>query len=189
MARLLSYCLIALGTSAVFVPASLEFQQSQQNQDSTGGGVDADTVRRLTPSAQHLRKRFGVANSGNDLTDEFVLAPDFKLSVKYGSDRLACSISIAPIDSAHPYLPREKVSELLDELAPPTMRGTGGQGEFRSSACGGVILAGYENVVIGRWPNYCVPEHPGTDKSATIEFKRNACPNPSMEKKVAAKSR
>jgi len=115
------------------------------------------------------------------LPDIFVVGSSLKLSAKYGSDRLACSIEIEPVDIANPYLPKERVSELLDELAPPPMRGKGGQGELRSSACGGVMLAGYENVVIARWPNYCSPEHPGTDKRATVEFKRNVCPKPSME--------
>lgn len=137
-------------------------------------------VRSLTPSAEGLRKRFGVADSGNSLPDVFVLGPNLKLSVRYGSDRLACHISIEPVDIGNPYLPKEKVSELIDELASAAMRGRAitGYGEFRSSECGGVGMAAYENVFIGRWPNYCVHEHPDTEKQAVIQFTRSICPNP-----------
>jgi hypothetical protein len=184
--RFVTYCLFAFGTSAVFVPASLEVRESQGTQDSMNRGGDAEAVRRLTPSAQGLRKRFGTADSGTDLPDVFVLGPNLKLSVKYGRDRLACSISIEPIDNAHSYLPKERVSEILDDLAPSAMRGKviAGYGEFRSSACGGVGMAAYENVFIGRWPNYCAPEHPGADKKAILQFTRDVCPNPYVEKKT-----
>ena len=141
--------------------------------------ADMQTVRRLTPSTKELRKRFGVADSGMTIGDIFLIRPDVMLVVKYGSDHLACSIAIEPSDPGNPYIPKEKVAELLDELAPAPMRGReiSGEGEFRSS-CIGVGMAAYENVFIARWPNYCVPEHPGTEKGASIQFKRDACPNP-----------
>jgi len=146
--------------------------------------VDAETVRRLTPSAEGLRRQFGAADSGNTVPDVFVLGSNLKLSVKYGSDRLACHISIEPVDIGNPYLPKEKVSALLDELAPPAMRGRGGNGEFRSSACGGIGMADYENVLMERWPNYCAAAHPDTEKRAIIQFKRDVCPNPYIQKKA-----
>jgi hypothetical protein len=153
--------------------------------------ADPETVRRLTPSAVELRKRFGVADSGLPIGDVFLIGPDITIVVKYGSDHLACSIAIEPADLGNPYIPKEKVSELLDELAPAAMRGReiSGYGEFRPS-CLGVGMAVYENVFIGRWPNYCVPEHKDTEKGASIQFKRDACPNPyASEKGEPLKSR
>jgi hypothetical protein len=127
--------------------------------------ADLQTVRRLTPSAKELRKRFGVADSGMPIGDVFLVRPDIMLVVEYGSDHLACSIAI--------------------DLAPASMRGREIFGaEFRSSACGGVGMAGYENVAIGRWPNFCVHEHPGTEKGASIQFKRDVCPNPYTSEKT-----
>jgi hypothetical protein len=147
--------------------------------------ADLQTVRRLTPSAKELRKRLGVADSGMPIGDVFLVRPDIMLVVEYGSDHLACSIAIEPSDRGNPYIPKEKVSELLDELAPASMRGREIFGaEFRSSACGGVGMAGYENVAIGRWPNFCVHEHPGTEKGASIQFKRDVCPNPDTSEKT-----
>ncbi len=183
VARILAYCLFALGTSTFLAYTSAELRQNSGSPESTSSTVDAETVRRLTPSAKQLRKRFGIADSGSDLPDIFVLGRNLKLSVEYGSDRLACSIAIEPVDIANPYLPKEEVSKLLDEFALPAMRGKVlGGGEFRSS-CLGVGMAAYENVFIGRWPNYCAPEHPNTEKRATLQFKRDVCPNPYVEKK------
>jgi len=142
---------------------------------------DAKTMLALTPTSEELHKRYAPnsAWSAAEVFDIFILRPEIQLSVKYGSDHHACSIAIEPVDGSNPYIPKEKVSELLDELALAAMRGReiAGYGEFRSS-CLGVGMAIYENVFIGRWPNYCVPEHPGTDKGASIQFKRDVCPNP-----------
>jgi hypothetical protein len=88
------------------------------------------------------------------------------------------------VDIANPYLPKEDVSKLLDEFAPPAMRGKvlAGYGEFRSS-CVGVGMAAYDNVLISRWPNYCASEQPNTEKRATLQFKRDVCPLPSGTKR------
>jgi hypothetical protein len=141
--------------------------------------VDPETARSLTPSAHELRSRFGVADSGADITDVFALRPDILLTVKYASDHRACSIEIEPLDRSFPYIAKERVTELFDELAPVVMRGRviEGYGEFRSS-CVGVGMAAYDNVFFSRWPNYCAPEHPGTDHGAIIHFTRDVCPNP-----------
>jgi hypothetical protein len=181
--RFLAYCLYALGTSTLFVATAVGLRQGSGASDLPSHPVNAEKVRRLTPSAEALRKRFGIGDSGTATPDLFVLGP-FKLSVKYGSDRLVCHISIEPVDIGNPYLPKEKVSELFDELAPPAMRGRGGSGEFRSSACGGMGIADYENVFMERWPNYCAAEHPGTEKRAIIQFKRDLCPNPYIQRKA-----
>ncbi len=183
VARTLAYCLFALGASTFLASTSAELRQNSGSPESTSCTVGAETVRRLTPSAEQLRKRFGIADSGSDLPDIFVLGRNLKLSVKYGSDRLACSIAVETVDIANPYLPKEEVSKLLDEFAPPAMRGKVSAGGEFCSSCLGVGMAAYENVFIGRWPNYCAPEHPNTEKRATLQFKRDACPNPYVEKK------
>jgi hypothetical protein len=146
---------------------------------------DPATLLRLTPTSAELRKRFGVGNSGAPFSDVFSVQPDIRLSVKYGSDHHACSIEIEPADASNLYMPRQEVSQLVDEFAPVIMRGReiAGYGEFRSS-CVGVGMVGYENVFIGRWPNYCVPEHPNTDMRAIIQFKRDVCPNPYISEKT-----
>jgi hypothetical protein len=140
---------------------------------------DQDTVLRLTPNTAELRKRFGVADSGSSTSDILIDLPDVKLAVKYGSDSRACSIEIEPAKTDNPYVPKKTVTELIDQLAPAAMRGKKfGEGQFRTSACGGVWSTGYENVAMARWPNYCVLEHPDTDRRAIIQFTRSVCPNP-----------
>jgi len=141
--------------------------------------VDPETARSLTPNARELRSRFGVADSSADIPDVFALRPDILLTVKYASDHRACSIEIEPLDRSFPYIAKERVTELFDELAPVAMRGRaiGGYGEFRLS-CVGVGMAAHDNVFFSRWPNYCAPEHPGTEHAAIIHFTRDVCPNP-----------
>lgn len=58
------------------------------------------------------------------------------------------------------------------------------QWEGLTDACGGMGIADYENVLMERWPNYCAAEHPGTEKRAIIQFKRDVCPNPYIQKKA-----
>jgi hypothetical protein len=152
--------------------------------------ADPQTVHRLTPTAQGLRKRFGVTDSG--VGDVFLVQPNIKLIVKYGSDDLACSIEMTPAEPSFPYMPKEKVPELLDELAPAAMRGKDlGTADFRSSACNGVRFTAYDNVLILRPPtSSCEPEHPGTERRVTIQFKRGVCTNPyASEKADQSKSR
>jgi hypothetical protein len=187
--RVLAYWLFLFGASTILASFPAEPRQNFGSSEPTSSTVSPDTIRRLTPSAAQLRKRFGVADSGSCLPDIFVLGPNLKLSVKYGSDRLACTIAIEPVDIATPYSPKEevtKVTKLLDEFAPPAMRGKvlSGSGEFRSS-CRGAVMAAYDNVLINRWPNYCAPEHPNTEKKTTLQFKRDVCPNPYAEKMPA----
>ena len=116
--RILAGCVFAFATSAVHAPSSKELRQSPAASDSRGQHVDAETVRRLTPSAAGLRKRFGVGDSGNNVPDVFVLASNLMLTVRYGSDSLPCHLEIEPADLANPYLLSERVSELLDDSGP-----------------------------------------------------------------------
>jgi hypothetical protein len=143
--------------------------------------LDAKAILSLTPTPEELQKRYG-PNSGlnvDSVFDIFVLSPDVKLSVRYGSDRHACQIEIEPADGLSPYIPVKRVSELFGEVAPAAMRGKIiGGGEFQSSACGGAGYSAYENVLLERIHNFCAPEHPATEKRATIKFNRDVCPSP-----------
>lgn len=176
------------GVSDIIIYLKRESCPKAENPFSFLPPPDPETILRLTPSAAELRKRFGLVDSGTQISDIFSALSGVRVTVKYGSDHRACNIDIVPTDKSNPYIPKERVSELIDELAPAAMRGrdpsamsgrgTSGYGEVRSSACGGVQMAIYENVFILRWPNYCVREHPDTDKQAIIQFTRGLCPNP-----------
>jgi len=144
---------------------------------------DAKTVLALTPTSEELHKRYAPKSAwtATEVFDVFKLQPDIQLRVKYGPDHHSCQMEMRPADGLNPYMPTERVSEILSEVAPAAMRGKPifGDGEFRSSQCGGVRTSGYENVAIARYPNYCAPGHTDTEKYVIIQFRRDGvCPDP-----------
>jgi hypothetical protein len=165
--RILLCCLFVVLTSTTLVPKSEDPPPP-----------DAKTVLALTPSSEGLRKRYGPANSESDVLDVFTVRPDIKITVQYGSDHHACHIELTPPDPHNPYMPTEKVSVILDEVAPPAMRGKlTNSGVVQSSECGKIESFVYENVGIGRVPNVCAPEHPNTVRNVTVQFTRDVCKN------------
>lgn len=152
---------------------------------------DPETVRRLTPTAQELRKRFGAPDSGTDMEDTFSVEPNIRIIVKYGSDHRACNIKMDPSDGARSYMPKERVSELMDEFAPATIRGKLiSDGTFQSSECNGVQLTVYENLLIMRPPKRCqTPLQAENERGVIMQLKRDDCPNPYIEKAKETESR
>jgi hypothetical protein len=114
MVRLLGYLGVSLLASGL-----LGLAQQQMGEPSPSSTVQADTetVRRLTPSAPGLRKRFKRvdSDSGSLLTDIFDMGPNLGITVAYGSDHLACNIKI----ESTTLLTDAKMTSVIDDLAPP----------------------------------------------------------------------
>jgi hypothetical protein len=113
--------------------------------------------------------------------ERFTVRPNIKVTAEYGPDGQACRIRIEPSpDPAHdkisqPPAPMEEVTDVLDEVVPPEMRGKFvGQGEQIPGQCrGAAIPTEYERAEIRLYYGLCdkVPTVHGVD----VYFKRPVC--------------
>ena len=101
--------------------------------------------------AEVLRAKYGPAG-----TEVFELRPGIQLSVVYGENHQVCKLDLRPTRSAS-VVPAALIEELLNEIVPPSIRGTPGR---QSVACSGAHcwkMADYENINIGQAPGDVTP--------------------------------
>lgn len=131
------------------------------------------------------------ARYGEPDVQRFAIRPDITMTVEYGDDHRACILEIEPrqafIRGMIPQMKtisKESMLQLLDEVAPPEMRGTETVPLFSNdSASGGQCLGHftfgqYANVSISLSYVVCDPPmgHLATGvESASVFFKRPAC--------------
>ena len=130
-----------------------------------------------TQSSSDLRSRYGQPD-----VERFTPAPDVGLTVEYGSDGLACQIVIERkqplihVQQEEKYMKPEFVSDLIDDIVPPSSRGKEVNSFLESMGCAEGRGQEYENVWISQYFNMCVPLKPERESRATVVFKRQACP-------------
>jgi hypothetical protein len=131
----------------------------------------------LAPSSQDLHNRYGEPDM-----ERFIVRPGIGLTAQYGSDHLACQVLIEPPQSLihqeeqPPLMSSDGVSEVLEEIAPATMRGNEILSAIRVSGCNEYRITDYENVSIMRSTHTCDPSSHDQDVRTTITFKRDICP-------------
>jgi hypothetical protein len=131
----------------------------------------------LAQSSRELRFRFGPPD-----VERYSATNDIGLTVQYGSDGLACQIVIErkqPLlhsNQAQQYMLPEAVGALIDEIVPPDSRGRHINALLESMGCAEGRVDEYENVWIGRNTDMCLPLKPERESTATVAFKRDACP-------------
>ena len=114
--------------------------------------------------------------------ERFTVGPDIGLTVEYGSDGQACQIVIERKQSllhekqAEKYMKPEVASKLIEEIAPPAIRGLEVNNLLESMGCAEGRHQEYENVWISHYSDVCVPLKPERESRATVVFKRQACP-------------
>jgi hypothetical protein len=125
-----------------------------------------------------LRQRYG-----DPRTERFRVRPDVTLIVSYGTDHKSCVLEIEPRKEflqemvANETLSKDLTDQLLDEIAPPGIRGKEimplGSNVVSGSCNGGMTFGEYENLSINVSYGFCdktIGVH-----SATATFKRSAC--------------
>jgi hypothetical protein len=115
--------------------------------------------------------------------ERFTVRPGITMTVEYGPDQVACQMTIARkqplLIQPPPYAPllRESdANQVLDELAPPNIRGakirdTGGWQSGHAFSSG----EDYENVEISRVTIDCKKSPEACVSSSAIKFKRKEC--------------
>ena len=146
--------------------------------------VAAESV--LAPDSEGLHKLYGDSTlvsrnrDGNPDSENFHLRGDIRLTVIYGPDHHACLVKLEP---ERPLLPErpyhemssERVSEILEEIAPYPKRGKLLMGRIDCAGSVGVRTDDYEYLLISRHLNKC---EENSESNATMNFKRDACPEP-----------
>src|SRR5882672_4571374 len=101
----------------------------------------------LTPSSQDLHNRYGEPDM-----ERFTARSGIGLTVEYGSDHLACQVLVEPPQSLiHqeqqlPLMFSDGVSEVLEEIAPTTMRGKENFNSISASGCNESRITVYDNI-------------------------------------------
>jgi hypothetical protein len=133
----------------------------------------------LTQSSSEFHSRYGEPD-----VERFTARPGISLAVEYGSDHLACQALIElaqPLihqeERAH-FMSSERVSEVLEEVAPIAMRGKEISTMIDVSGCNEVHMTDFENVFIVRSTHTCDPSSQDRDVRTAITFKRDTCPKP-----------
>jgi hypothetical protein len=114
--------------------------------------------------------------------ERFVARPGISLVVQYGSDRVVCQALIEPPQSLVnqeqqvPLMSSERVSEVLEEIAPIATRGKEINTFDLEDGCNQVRTTAYENESITRSTHTCDPLSQDQDVRTTITFMRDICP-------------
>jgi hypothetical protein len=132
----------------------------------------------MLQSSQELRDHYGEPD-----VERFTAHPGISLAVEYGSDHLVCQALIEPsqtlIHGEEPValMSSEAVTEILDDIVPPDVRGKQIGKSITSSGCNDFEILEYEGVSITRSTHNCLPLKPEREMRATVVFKREACRN------------
>lgn len=140
----------------------------------------------MPQSSLDLRARYGEPD-----VQRFAIRPDITMTVEYGDDHQACILEIEPrqafIRGGLPQMKtisKEQMLQVLDEVAPPEMRGTETVPLFSNDFGSGGQCIGhgtvglYANADISLAYVVCDPPmgHLTTGvESASVQFKRPAC--------------
>jgi hypothetical protein len=143
----------------------------------------------LAPTSEDLRQMYGASTNvvprrdGTPNSESFLLSPNIKLTVQYGSDKQACVMTLEP---GAPQQPEEhgeqlmssaRISEILEQVAPADKRGEKlRDGSSRIDCAGsiGIWFDNYANVYI-RHDIRC-EEGLSPEERVRVNFKREVCP-------------
>lgn len=132
-------------------------------------------------TSQQLRSRYGQPD-----VERFIVRPNVRAAVEYGADGAACQVviqpdrTLVPMEQPIKYLRPETVTAVLEEIVPVSGRGRKLGTLYENMGCAHGEEAEYENVVISRDTDQCVPLKPERESSATVAFKRSGCPPASL---------
>jgi hypothetical protein len=118
------------------------------------------------------------AKDGPPVKEVFVLRPGIALAVIYGENHQVCKLDIRQTRNASSVIPATLIQELVDEIMPPSTRGTPKQ---QFAFCAGLpcwLQAEYENFTIGQTGTDVspTPESQTQSSLAVVQFKSCQAP-------------
>lgn len=132
----------------------------------------------MPQSSFDLHTRYGEPD-----VQRFAIRPDITMTVEYGQDRQACIIRVQPRQAfiqgflgSQASFSKETALELLDEVAPPGVRGKDTMPLFSNSSamsCGGFTFGSSERAQVSLALDLC--KTPVTVRSLSVNFTRPVC--------------
>jgi hypothetical protein len=123
------------------------------------------------------------ARYGEPDVQRFAIRPDITVTVEYGSDHQACILEVEPrqafvhgLIGSQASFSKETALQLLDEVAPPEVRGKDTMPLFEgymATSCGGATFGESENAQVSAGLDLC--KTPVTVRSLRVNFTRRAC--------------
>jgi hypothetical protein len=140
----------------------------------------------LVPDSEALHKLYGKSDlvspnrEGTPDSESFHLRNDIHMTVMYGSDHHACFIELTPEQPLRPQRPYhemswERVTEILEEIAPSAKRGKLNGGFTVCAGSPGIGDYDYEYLRITRRLR-CGEDD--SESNTKMYFKRDVCPKP-----------
>jgi hypothetical protein len=143
----------------------------------------------LAPTSEDLRQTYGASTNvvlrrdGTPNSESFLLSPNIKLTVQYGSDMQACLLTLEPEAPQQPeehgeqLMSSTRISEILEQVAPADKRGEKPRDGSSGISCAGSVGVWFENYanVYIRHDIRC-GDDPNSEKRVRVNFKREACP-------------
>lgn|SRR5271165_4537948 len=128
-------------------------------------------------TSQTMRDHYGTPD-----IERFTVRGDIGVTVLYGSDREVCQMVVErkqPLlhnQESLTYMDPQAVTEIIDELVPPTSRGRSIGSMLESMGCAEERIEEYENVWVSRNLNVCIPLKRESESTTAVVFKRQTCP-------------
>jgi len=123
------------------------------------------------------------ARYGEPDVQRFAIRPDVTMTVEYGPDQKACILDVEPrqafihgFPGSQASFSKETALELLDEIAPPEVRGKDTLPLFEGyavSSCGGLTFGSSEHAQVSAGLDLC--KTPITVRSLRVSLTRPAC--------------
>ena len=145
------------------------------------------TTTSLAPTSQDLRRMYGASTNvtmGSDRTpnsESFFLSPNIKLTVQYGSDKQACTMTLEPGPPSDNHqkdgeqlMSSVRISEILEQVAPADKRGEKLPSRIDCAGSIGIWADNYANVYM-RHDIRC-EEGLSPEKRVRVSFNRKVCP-------------
>lgn len=130
----------------------------------------------MSQTSKSLKVRFG-----RPTQESFVVQSNIALTATYTADGRACQLNVHPVhplasadDKSH-LLPTKPVSDLLDTLIPPAVRGTLISEKVEPRVCYAVSTVEYSAIIISRGQYTCSPGAKDKDIHVNITFKGREC--------------
>src|SRR6266481_6047636 len=148
------------------------------------------TTTTLAPTSEDLRRMYGASTNvamrsdGTPNSESFLLSPNIKLTVLYGSDKQACIMTLEPGPSSADHqkdgeqlMSATRISEILEQVAPADKRGEKARDGSSGVTCAGSIGVWFENYanVYIRHDIRC-EEGLNAERRVRVNFKREICP-------------
>src|SRR6266481_2198893 len=148
------------------------------------------TTTTLAPTSEDLRRMYGASTNvamrgdGTPNSESFLLSSNIKLTVQYGSDKQACTMTLEPGPPSADHqkdgeqlMSSVRISEILEQVAPADKRGEkprDGSSRIDCSGSIGIWVDNYANIYI-RHDIHC-EEGLSPEKRVRVSFKREVCP-------------